>query len=86
MMILASGRASRTASTTLRPVPSSSRMSSTAKAGAWVFTAAMASATLPTSVGSKPRCSSARPRRVRNGASSSSTNKDLVGEGGDVSG
>jgi hypothetical protein len=50
-------------------------MSSTANAGGRARTAVRASATDSTSVVSKPRLSSARPRRLRNGPSSSSSSR-----------
>src|SRR5579872_2805624 len=79
MTMRASGRASRNASTTLSPLPSSSRMSSTANAGGRLRTAASASETDSTSVVWKPRLSRARPRRLRKGASSSSSSSDFSG-------
>ena len=65
------------ASTIFRPLPSSSRMSSTAKAGRPARRASCASAMELAVVTSKPRDSSARPRRVLSAWSSSSSNRDL---------
>ncbi len=83
MTMRASGLASRSASTTFRPVPSSSRMSSTAKAGGRLRTAVRASETDSTRVVSNPRLSSARPSRYAQGSVVVEQKKGLFRQFGD---
>src|SRR6185437_8949962 len=70
-MARASGRLRFSADTTSRPLPSPSRRSTTAKAGAALVICASPSLTLSQDVTVKPRVSMARDRRSRNGLSSS---------------
>src|SRR6516225_11245100 len=71
MMARASGRFFFSADTTSSPLPSPSRRSTTAKAGALLPICASPSATLSQEVTAKPRVSIARESRSRNGLSSS---------------
>src|SRR3954469_18188074 len=70
-MARASGRLRFNADTTSRPLPSPSRKSTTAKAGAARPISASPSETVSQEVTVKPRVSIARDRRSRNGLSSS---------------
>src|SRR3954451_7046202 len=70
-MARASGRFFFSAETTSRPLPSPSRKSTTAKAGAALPICARPSETLSHDVTEKPRVSMARDSRSRNGLSSS---------------
>src|ERR1700733_7955238 len=72
----ASGRLRFNADTTSRPLPSPSRKSTTAKAGAARPICARPSVTLSQEVTEKPRVSMARERRSRNGLSSSTISRE----------
>src|SRR5580704_10878165 len=72
----ASGRLRFRADTTSRPLPSPSRKSTTAKAGAALPICARPSETLSQDVTEKPRVSMARERRSRNGLSSSTISRE----------
>src|SRR4051794_37974854 len=71
MTMRAPGRAVLTALTTSRPLPSPSRRSTTAKAGACAVAAVVPAATLSAVETTKPRRSIARASRWQSGASSS---------------
>src|SRR5665213_1879320 len=75
-MARASGRLRFSADTTSRPLPSPSRRSTTAKAGAALPICARPSETLSQEVTVKPRVSIARDRRSRNGLSSSTISSE----------
>src|ERR1700693_2420911 len=75
-MARASGRLRFNADTTSRPLPSPSRKSTTAKAGAARPICARPSVTLSQEVTVKPRVSIARARRSRNGLSSSTISSE----------
>src|SRR5579871_1160054 len=71
MIVRASGRLRFRADTTSSPLPSPSRKSTTAKAGAALAICVRPSATLSQDVTAKPLVSMARAKRSRNGLSSS---------------
>src|SRR5438477_5929604 len=75
-MVRASGRLRFSADTTSSPLPSPSRRSTTAKAGAALLICASPSDTVSQDVTAKPRVSIARDRRSRNGLSSSTISSE----------
>src|ERR1700733_472821 len=82
MMARASGLRFFMAEMTSRPLPSPSRMSTTAKAGGAFSTCNRPSATDSAVVTAKPRPSMARARRCRNDLSSSTISSERSPEGG----